>query len=66
MIDYLSLFCTVVYPICLTLSYFVNNDGNWLRLWLSSYALVLLCDKILVGWLVRRANTIDFDLIHKK
>lgn len=52
MIDYPSIFCTIVYPICLTLSYFVSGGGEWLRLWLTAYSVFLLCGKIFGDWLV--------------
>lgn len=61
MTDYPSIFCTVVYPICLTLSYFVATGGEELRVWLTVYSLFLLCGKLLSNWLANKANEIDFD-----
>lgn len=61
MIDYPSVFCTIIYPICLTLSYFVTTSGNELRIWLTAYSLFLLCGKLFSNWLVNKANEIDFD-----
>lgn len=66
MIDYPSIFCTIVYPICLTLSYFVGTGGDELRVWLTAYSLFLLCGKLFSNWLFKKPNEFDSDWFQKR